>query len=92
MRALRRELAVATAEGADAEIHFELGPVEMEFLVEVKKDGGADAGIRFGVVSLGAKGGVASGSTHRLKLVLTPADSHGRPPRVSDREPRIPDR
>lgn len=92
VRALRQELTAATAEGDDSEIRFELGPVELEFLVDVKKEGGGDAGVRFGVVSFGAKGGGTSGSGHRLKLVLTPQDSSGRPPRVSDRDARIPDR
>ncbi|MGH3247666.1 MAG: trypco2 family protein [Trebonia sp.] len=91
VRALRRELAAATAEADGSEIRFELGPVELEFLVDVKKEGGVDGGVRFGVVSFGAKGGVASGSGHRLKLVLTPQDMSGHPPRISDRGTRIPD-
>lgn len=92
VHALRSELAAAMAEGTDSEIRFELGPIELEFLVDVRKDGSADAGIRFGVVSFGAKGGVTSGSTHRLKLVMDPKDSRGRPARVSGRGTRIPDR
>lgn len=92
VHALRRELAEATAEGADAEVRFELGPVELEFLVDVKRDGGADAGVRFGVVSFGAKGGVTSGSTHRLKLTLTPKDSYGRAPHVAGEGARVPGR
>jgi len=92
VHALRRELAAAMAEGTDSEIRFKLGPVELEFLVDVRKDGSADAGVRFGVVSFGAKGGATSGSTHRLKLVLDPKDSRGRTPRVSGRSTQIPDR
>ncbi|MFF0518417.1 trypco2 family protein [Actinomadura nitritigenes] len=92
VRALRRELAEAAAEGAAADVHFEVGPVEMEFLVDVKREGGADAGVRFGVVSFGGKGSVISGSAHRLKLVLTPKDGEGRPPQVSGRGSRIAER
>lgn len=92
VRALRRELVRATAEGRESDVRFELGPVELEFLVDVRKDAGGDAGVRFGVVSFGAKGGVASGSTHRVKLVLTPKDRSGLPPHVSSQGDHIPDR
>jgi hypothetical protein len=83
LRALRRELSTATTEGKDADVRFELGPIELEFLVDVRRDAGADAGVRFGVVSLGAKGSVESGSAHRVKLALLPKDRSDRSPRVS---------
>ena len=92
VRALRRELIEAAADGADAAIHFELGPVEVEFLVEVHREGSADTGVRFGVVSVGAKGSLASGTTHRVKLALTPKDSDGRSPEVYAESDRIPAR
>jgi hypothetical protein len=91
VRALRRELTAATAEGQDAEVRFELGPIELEFLVDIRREAGADAGVRFGVVSFGAKGALAAGSGHRVKLTLNPRDSLGRSPRVSARGDRIPD-
>jgi NTP-dependent ternary system trypsin peptidase co-occuring protein len=34
-------------------LRFELGPVGMEFLLEVKKDVGGQAGVKFGVISVG---------------------------------------
>jgi len=37
VRALRAELTSAMAEGADQALRFELGPVEMEFLLEVNR-------------------------------------------------------
>jgi NTP-dependent ternary system trypsin peptidase co-occuring protein len=93
MRALRRELDVARAEGADDRVRFELGPVEVEFALTVARDAEADAGIRFGVVSIGAKGSVSSESAHRLKLVLTPTDSTtGRAPEIAGEIDGIPDR
>ena len=86
IRALREELttAIKTAEGEV--LRFELGPVEMEFLLEVKKDAGGQAGVRFGVISLGGKANMASGSTHRVKLSLTPKDALGQSPLMSDEE------
>src|SRR4051795_6962283 len=86
IRALRSELTTAMTEGADQALRFELGPVEMEFLLEVQREAGGEAGVRFWVVSLGGKGSVASGSTHRVRLSLTPKDRSGRSPRVRDVE------
>jgi hypothetical protein len=86
IRALRQELTTAINTAKDEVLRFELGPVEMEFLLEVKKDAGGDAGVRFGVISLGGKANMSSGSTHRLKLSLTPKDALGQSPMMSDEE------
>ncbi len=84
--ALRAELTTAMTDGADAALQFELGPVEMEFLLEVQREAGGKAGVKFWVVSLGGKGAVTSGSTHRVTLSLTPKDRSGRSPRIRDVE------
>lgn len=84
--ALRRELNTARTAGKDDNLRFGLGPVEMEFLLEVKREGGGEAGVRIGVVTIGAKGGVSKASTHRVKLVLNPQDRHGRPAEIADEE------
>jgi Trypsin-co-occurring domain 2 len=86
IKELRRELQLAMDQGAGAPILFELGPVEMEFLLEIRKEGGGEAGVRFWVVSLSGKGGVSSGSTHRVKLSLVPVGPEGVPTRISDVE------
>lgn len=87
VRALRSELTAAMAEAEGQRVQFELGSVEMEFLVEVQKEGGGEAGIKFWVVSVGAKGGLSSGSTHRVKLALSPKDVvTGRKPQIADDE------
>lgn len=72
--ALRTELATAMAAGHDEQLHFQLGPVELEFTLDVRKEGGGDAGIRWGVVSFGLKGSLGSETGHRVKLVLHPKD------------------
>jgi Trypsin-co-occurring domain 2 len=86
IRELRRELIEAMNEGQGKPIRFELGPVEMEFLLEVSKDAGGEAGVKFWVISLGGKGSVSSGSTHRVKLSLTPKDASGGSPEIADTE------
>jgi hypothetical protein len=73
--ALRAELVAAMAAGQSEVLHFELGPVELEFTVDVHRDGGADGGIRWGVVSFGASGSAGSAAGHRVKLVLQPKDA-----------------
>ena len=75
IKALRGELSAAMVEGKQEELRFRLGPVEMEFTVEVAKEGGGEAGVKFWVVSLGGKGSVGSGATHRVKLELQPLGS-----------------
>ena len=72
IKALRRELVTALHEGKDQDVRFALGPIELEFQVEVSREGGGDAGIKFWVVSLGAKGTRRSGTTHTVKLSLSP--------------------
>lgn len=72
IEALRRELVVALAEGKDQEVRFALGPIELEFQVEVSREAGGEAGVKFWVVSLGAKGSRSSGSTHTVRVNLSP--------------------
>ena len=87
VRALRSELTAAMQGSEGERLRFELDAVDMEFLLEVRKEGGGEAGIKFWVISLGAKGGVSSGSTHRVKLSLSPQDvATGHKPQIADEE------
>jgi Trypsin-co-occurring domain 2 len=74
VQGLRRELLAAMAAGADEMLRFELGPVEIEFAVTVRRDGRGSAGVNFAVVTAGLEGGLSSDSVHRLKLTLNPKD------------------
>jgi hypothetical protein len=62
----------AVRESKDEEMHFALGPIELELQVEVSSSGGGEAGIKFWVLSLGGKGERSSDSTQTLRLKLTP--------------------
>jgi hypothetical protein len=75
--ALRKELTSAMTAGAGERVRFELGTVEMEFQLELAKERGAEAGVKFWVVTLGGKGSTTSGSTHRVSLQLTPKGPDG---------------
>ncbi|WP_037675491.1 trypco2 family protein [Streptomyces griseus] len=71
---LRAEL-VAAAAGSGTGPRFEVGPVELEFSVEMRKEGKGKAGLKAWVVSAGAEASVSKASVHRVKLVLTPKDT-----------------
>lgn len=72
IRALRTELIAAMEIGQDERLHFQLGPVQLEITLAITREGGADAGIRFGVVSFGTKGNLSDATTHHLSLSLQP--------------------
>ena len=82
---LRAQLFVAQESGKGEGLRFQVNEVEMEFVVEVRKDGGARGGIRLGVVELGADGKLSQGNTHRLKLKLAVTGPDGKPTDISDR-------
>lgn len=62
----------ALEQGEGEEVRFALGPVELEFQVEVSNDAGVDGGVKFWVVSLGGRGTRSSGQTHTVRLSLSP--------------------
>ncbi|WP_369042056.1 trypco2 family protein [Streptomyces sp. Midd1] len=75
--ALRDELLEAAARGAGQNLAFQVGPVEMEFAVELRADAKVKAGFKAWVVSAEAEAGVARGRTHRVKIALTPKETGG---------------
>jgi Trypsin-co-occurring domain 2 len=81
---------MAMDQATGEEIRFRVGPVELEFLLEVTREVGAEGGVKFYVVSLGAKGGVARTSTHRIKLSLVPVTAEGKDLRVAEEVPERP--
>jgi hypothetical protein len=74
---LRDELVAAAARGAGQQVRFTVGPVELEFDVELREDSGVKAGFRAWVVT--AEGGVGSSAarTQRVKVTLTPHHADG---------------
>jgi hypothetical protein len=72
IRALRREIVEAVRAGSGEEIRFALGPVELELQVEAAREVGGEAGVKFWLVSIGGKGSRSSGTSHTVRLTLTP--------------------
>jgi len=75
--AVRDELLTAAARGAGTDVEFVVGPVELEFAVELRADTKAKAGFKAWVVSGDVEAGVARARTHRVKVTLTPKRADG---------------
>ncbi|WP_405010984.1 trypco2 family protein [Kitasatospora sp. NBC_01539] len=100
--AVRDELiAAARLGGEHPEVVFSVGPVEMEFEVEVRADAKAKAGFKLWAVGAETEAAVSRGRTHRVSFTLTPRSAHGgdllvsggagRPAGPGDTSGRIPD-
>ncbi|GAA1262481.1 hypothetical protein GCM10009665_60170 [Kitasatospora nipponensis] len=75
--AVRDELLEAAARGAGTDVAFTVGPVEMEFEVELRADAKASGKFRVWAVSAEAGAGVSRGRTHRISFTLTPRNTDG---------------
>jgi len=84
VKALREQLLEAMRVGAEKDLKFALGPIEMEFDIVASWTGDVHAGVKFWVVDAGAKGTRASEATHRLKLTLQPVSVAGGDVSISD--------
>lgn len=74
---VRDQLIEAAAQGAGDSLGFVVGPVEMEFVVELKADAKAKAGFKAWVVTGAAEAGVSRARTQKVKVVLTPRTADG---------------
>lgn len=69
---LRTALSKARDESLESDIHFEVGPVELEVTVSVSKKGTAQTGLKLWVVTAEGGGEIATAGTQRIKLSLNP--------------------
>lgn len=91
IQAIRSEIVTAVEAGKDEKIKFDLGPIELEFQVEIAQEGsgtaGASAKFNVWVVEAEVSGEAAiqrsKTTTHTVKLTLNPVTSDG-PVQVSD--------
>jgi hypothetical protein len=76
--AVRDELLEAAWRGVGQEVAFAVGPIELEFAVELRADAKAKAGFKAWVLaSAEVEAGVGRASTHRVKVTLTPKRADG---------------
>lgn len=88
--AVRSELELALDDGQGHRISFLMGQVEMEFAVDVKKDGEARAKVMVLPWSAEAKGSYATGTVNRLKITLQPVDEQGKDQKIAAASPERP--
>lgn len=89
---LRDQIAVAQARLADPMgsgdrgVRFTMGEITLDLGLELTDTKGVDGGLRWSVISLGAKKESASKATHTVTVKLTPHGSGGGDVDVSDEE------
>jgi len=76
VQALRGEIVKAATAAGKEEIHFGVGPIDVEFQVIAKREGGPEGKIKFGVLGVGVEAGggakFVSERTQKVKLSLKP--------------------
>jgi len=75
--AVRDSLMEAAQRGEGQDVTFDVGPIELEFLVEIRHEARAGAGFRAWVVTADAAGSAARGHSHRVMVTLTPRRGDG---------------
>jgi hypothetical protein len=74
---VREELLDAAQRGVGQDVAFAVGPIEMEFAVELRADAKARAGFKAWVISGDVEVVAARGRTHRVTVTLTPKRRDG---------------
>lgn len=76
IRELRAEIVAAASAGEDERVRFELGPIEVEFQIVARREGGPEGKIKFEILGFGAElggsGSFAREQTQKVKLTLSP--------------------
>ncbi|MEU2871867.1 trypco2 family protein [Streptomyces olivoreticuli] len=75
VQAVRDGLTTAAARGAGQDVVFDVGPIAMEFSVEIRRDLQGSGGVKAWVVSLDTEASRGSTRTHRVSFTLTPKDA-----------------
>jgi hypothetical protein len=75
--AMREELLMAAQRGVGEDVAFTVGPIEMEFTVELRADAKAKAGFKAWVLDAEVEAGASRGRTHRVMITVTPKRPDG---------------
>jgi hypothetical protein len=85
VRGIRSELDTAMSAGAGQEVQFEVGPIELEFVIDVLQEAKGGIGVGVWVLSVSGKGSASRQSTNRIKVVLNPKTSGGGQVQISSK-------
>jgi hypothetical protein len=69
---MRDELLAAVGRGVDPRMPLVVGPIELEFVVELREDTKVQGGFKAWVVSASGTAGSGRSDTHRVKITITP--------------------
>ncbi|MFI6337954.1 trypco2 family protein [Streptomyces sp. NPDC050535] len=72
---VRDQLIEAATRATDQPVTFEVGAIEMEFALELRKEAAGSGKVRAWVVEAGADVSRATSRTHRVAFTLTPRDA-----------------
>lgn len=72
IEAIRQELLDASARGAGQAIQFEVGPVTLDFTVELRRDAKARGGVKAWVLSGDLEAGVTHNRVQKVSVTLNP--------------------
>ncbi|GHH25924.1 trypco2 family protein [Streptomyces lanatus] len=85
IQTIRDELLTATRRSAGQDVVFELGDIQMEFTVEIRKEIKASSRVKAWVVDAGADGARTDGRTHKVSFTLRAQDARtGAPLKVGN--------
>lgn len=90
--AVRSELIGAMADGVESALRFDVGPVQLDFAVDVADAIGGEAGVRVWVLSLSTSGRTEVHNSHRVTVTLNPVHASGTSPRIADQASAQPPR
>ncbi|MER5460300.1 trypco2 family protein [Streptomyces sp. NPDC002668] len=76
---VRDELERAQRDGEGRDLKFSVEKVNLEFAVQVRREGGGRAELRIGVVTAGGSGSAARDRTHTIQIELKPQGRDGNP-------------
>ncbi|WLW55372.1 trypco2 family protein [Streptomyces sp. YU58] len=75
VQAVRDELVTAAARSSGQDVAFEVGDIQLEFSVELRKEVKGGVKVKAWVVEAGAEGGGGSTRTHRVAVTLKALDA-----------------
>jgi hypothetical protein len=75
VEAVRDGLVTAANRATAQDLRFELGEIQMEFTVELRRDTRGKGGVKAWVVDAGAEAGRSSGRTQKVAFALKPVNA-----------------
>jgi hypothetical protein len=80
IEAVRGQLRAAQNSGSGDDVRFTVGPIELEFAIDVRREAGGEVSVKvLSLLSLGAKGSISGTQSSRVKVTLNTVAVNGQP-------------